>query len=242
MHDVYDHVGHEESPVVGGPEHPAFVVGETAATGKMPGLLRVIEAHLGLGDLKQLGRGAVVRDHMPRTRDDQVRVAREVFRAEQHVLDVVGVVRAEHPSPGVEGDPEPARRLVRGRNLARLGPEAKVGAFERHDPLRRARRTGRAAVSAVGAVNPVVEPPGEAVDVVLRVTDRKTGQDDRALVGAPVPVVVSQEQDVGRARHQDASAPGEHRGGILQAVGEYGRLLEVPVGVGVFEQLHAAPG
>ena len=181
-------------------------------------------------------RGAlVVGHHVARRRHGKPGVARQIPGVKHHVLDVVQIMRAEHPTPGIERDPVPTRRLVGDLQLAGVRSEPEVHAADRHSVIGRASRLPAAVVPAVGGVDPVVEPPGQPVDVVLRVADRKSGEQRFAAVGDVVAVGVLQEEDVGRRGHQHAAAPGQDRGRMLKLSGEQRDRLVVAVAVGVVE-------
>ena len=179
----------------------------------------------------------MVRDHVAGGRHRQQRVLREVGGGEHHVLHMVEVVRSEHTPPGVEGDAVPARRLVRRLEGAGVRLEPEVHAADRHDGVGRAGRMPAAVIAAVGRVDPVIEAPGEPVDVVLGVGDREPREQRFARVGDAVAIVVAQEKDVGRLDHQDAVAPRQDRGRV-QAVGEQGSGLVRAVEVLVDQKLH----
>ena len=240
MHDVDHHVVDEEAALVGRRQLRAAVVADARAAREVPGLIRVVDAGLGVGHLEELRRAAVVRDHVARGRQHQPRVVPQVSDREDHVLDVVDVVGAEHPAPRVEGDAVSPRGLERRLQRAGVGPEAEVGAANRDGRLGPAGRMAAPVVAAVGGVDPVVDTPGEPVDVVLRVLDREAGEQDVARVGHPVAVRVAQVQDVGRRGHQHAVAPRQNRRRVGQPVGEQRPRLVVAVEVLVHQPLDPA--
>ena len=134
----------------------------------------------------------------------------------------------------------PARRLVGDLQLAGVRSKPEVHAADRHGVIGRAGRVPAAVVAAVGGIDPVVEPPGQPVDVVLRVADREPGEQRLAAVGDVVAVGVLEKEDVGRRGHQHAATPGQDRGRMLKPGGEERHRFVVAVAVGVVEQLHPA--
>ena len=73
-------------------------------------------------------------------------------------------------------------------------------------------RLDHAAAVAVGAVNPVIETPRQAVDAVLRIALDEAGVERHAQVGLAGPLGVLGVEDLRGARHQDALAPRQHAG------------------------------
>ena len=136
--------------------------------------------------------------------------------------------------------PCPPGGLERRLQVAGVGPEPEVRAADRHGLIGRAGRVPAAVIAAVGGVDPVVDPPDEPVDVVLRVGDRKAGEEHLARVGDAVAVAVAQMDDIGRRGHQHAVAPRQDRGRVRQLVGEQRPGLVVAVEVGVDQPLDPA--
>ena len=155
------------------------------------------------------------------------------------VSDVIGVVVDEAVIPVVQGHGElgPARNGLEGPVV---GPDAKVAAdhLDRRDSGRRV--PGSDLAIAIGAVDPVVEAITQAVEPVLGIALAEPGQDDGADVGAAVSVGISEVEDVGRGRDQDASPPGHHAGREREAVGEDRAPLEMAVTVPILQELHAS--
>ena len=240
VHDVDDHVVHEQAALVGRRQPSAAVVADARAAREVPGLIRVVDAGLGVRHLEELRGAAVVRDHVAGGRQHEPRVVPQTADGKQHVLDVVDVVGAEHPAPRVEGDAVPPGGLERRLQGAGIGPEAEVGAANRDGRLGPPGRMAAAMVAAVGGVDPVVDAPREAVDVVLGVLDREAGEQDVARVGHPVAIRVAQVQDVGRRGHQHAVPPRQDRCRIRQFVGEERPGLVVAVKVFIDQPLDPA--
>ena len=74
--------------------------------------------------------------------------------------------------------------------------------------------------AAVGAVNPVVGPPGQAVGPQLLIARLETGQQHLPLVGLAVAIGIFEKQDVGRGSDKHAAAIRQHAGRKGDAVGE----------------------
>src|SRR5207248_11629480 len=105
----------------------------------------------------------------------QERVAAQVVVVEDEVEHRVTVVVAEPVSPVVAAAAE--LRLARDRlELAGVGLEAEVAAADVHD-LAGLDRLDHAARVAVGAVEPVVEAPDQAVDAVLLIAFLEAGEE-----------------------------------------------------------------
>ena len=64
----------------------------------------------------------------------------------------------------------------------------------------------------------------------MRVVAAEAGDDDFSLVGLAVAVGVLEEEDVGRVGDPDAAVADGDAGGDVQAVGEDGDLVDLPVG------------
>src|SRR5205807_2229827 len=86
-------------------------------------------------------------------------------------------------------------------------------------------RFDRAARIAVGAVQPVIEAPDEAVDAMLLIALLEAGEQDDLLVRLAVAVGVLGIKDFGSAGDNDALAPGSDAGRIAEVVEEDGGLV-----------------
>src|SRR5581483_1538973 len=149
----------------------------------------------------------------------------------------VGVVITEPVAPVVAGPAElRLPRLCLDQSLVRL--DTKIAAAD-VDGLTPPRCTGwpltpgpfprrgegryhldDAARIAVGAVEPAVESPGEAVGAVLLVALAEAGEQDDLVVGLAVAVGVLGVEDVRSTDDDHALAPGMHAGGIAEVVEE----------------------
>src|SRR5262245_32974898 len=117
----------------------------------------------------------------------------------------VGVVEAEPVAPVIALAPE-LRDAADQLHLAGVGADAEVLALE-VELLAGLLRRDDARAPAVGAINPSVEPPAQAVDAELGVAFLEAGEENVGLVGLAVGVGVAGEEDVGGGGDQDAVAP-----------------------------------
>ncbi len=251
VHQVVHGFGDERVLVEGGREGAAVVEREPACRGELSGLGQQVEARR-MGDGDDVGV-AVVGDVGHRAREQQLRVALEISGGDHLVTGVDGVVVREVAAVDVERVAV-LRPAGEAFQLERVGLEADAAATRVHGGDVGAGGKGeRGALVAeeirvddglrsagVREVHPVVEAVDRVVHRVLRVGLREAGDHHFAMFGAPVAVAVGEEQQVGRARDEDAVLPAHHAARQDEPVGEDGAPVDAAVAVGVFEQPDAS--
>src|SRR5207302_2715190 len=120
--------------------------------------------------------------------------------------------------------------------LAGVGLETEVAAAD-VDDLAGLDRLDHAARVAVGAVEPVVEAPDQAVDAVLLIALPEAGEEHFLLDRATNRLCI---EDVRRARDNHALAVGRDAGGIAELVEEHrGLVVRAVATLGPLEELDA---
>src|SRR5262249_9173906 len=132
----------------------------------------------------------------------QVRIAAQVVVGQDVVPHRIAVVAAEPVAPVVAAAAV-LRLTALQVDLAGVGLDAKIATANVHD-LAGLERLDLAAAVAVGAVDPVVQAPDEAVDAVLLVALGEAGVEDDLLVGLAGAFGVLGVEDVGSAGDEDA--------------------------------------
>src|SRR5262249_14343536 len=133
-------------------------------------------------------------------------------------------------------------RLAAGQlHLAGVRLDAEVAAAD-VERLASLRRLHHAAAVAVGAVDPVVEPPDEAVDAVLLIAREEAGEQDLALIGLAIAIRVLGVEDVRGRGPEHALPPRQAAGREADVVEEDGGLVVLAVVLGRFEELDAPAG
>ncbi len=161
-------------------------------------------------------------------------VAAGVMVGQGVMLDPRAVVAAELVSPVVSN---PSLLGQAGGRLEgpEVGLDPEVATAERHllaGPL----PSDRAADQAIRAVDPVVEPVGQAVDAGLEILGREPPVEELADVGPAVAVEILRIQDVRCRADEHALLPGHHAGREREVVEEGGRPIISTVAVGVFQR------
>src|SRR5262245_35429527 len=96
---------------------------------------------------------------------------------------------------------------------------------------------------AVQAIEPAVGPPGERIGKLVGVGTAEPGNDDFGLVGPTVPIRVLHEEHVWRIGDPNAAVADRDSRRNIEPFGKNSDLVDSPVAVGVFQQLHSvAPG
>src|SRR5262249_2385200 len=155
-----------------------------------------------------------------RLRSGLVRIAGEVAVFEDHVPRGHRVVAAEPVPPVV------ARlavlRLAGGQlDFARIGLDPEVATANVHR-LAACDRLDDPAAIAVGAVDPVVEPPDKTVEAMLLIPLDKPGEEHLLHVRLAVAIRVLGVKDVRGTRDEYALAPRQDAGRIADVVEEHG--------------------
>jgi hypothetical protein len=133
-----------------------------------PGLERTEPVNLAdrpvIGDVEQYGRHG------------QGRVSPQVMVRQYQMPQVMAVGRREPLAPIVGRQPEltAARRRFQAPGFVRLEANPAIPQSHRGH-VRLLARTDRSAVAAGAAVDPVVQPPGQAVDKLLNVLQTEAG-------------------------------------------------------------------
>ena len=90
-------------------------------------------------------------------------------------------------------------------------PEPQIAAADRDGLARRVvRRPDFAVAPSIGGIDPVIQPPFQSVDPKLGIALAEPGQHDAPLVSAAIAVLIAQEPDIGRGRHEHAAEAGHH--------------------------------
>ena len=88
-------------------------------------------------------------------------------------------------------------------------------------------------MAATGAVDPVVEPPTQAVDPQLLVAFQKAREERLSHVGPPVAIGVGKKQNLRCGGHQDAVSPDHHPAGKPQPLGKHGGTVIAAIAIGI---------
>ena len=154
----------------------------------------------------------------------------------------VAVVVAEPVAPVVAAAAVLRLAGLRVSNSPVVGLEAKVAAAD-VDDLAGLDGFDHAAGIGIGAIDPIVDAPGQAVDAMLLVAFLEARVEDDLLVGLAGAARGLGVEDVRGARHQHALAPRQDAGRKAEIVEEDGHLVIGAIGPGFFEELDAAsPG
>ena len=195
----------------------------------------LVQPPLRLTDRKHLAVCCEISTKRP---GDEFRVFLEVAHRQPVVPAGGGVIIAEPVAEVV-----PPLAALRGAGFQaklagqRMKPE--VVAAER-DSRARLHADHVAAAVSVGAVQPAVEAPAEAVHKVLRVACLESGEPGLTDVTAAIAVVVAGVEDVGHAGNEHAPLPAGQSGDVLKAIEKERALLVASVAIGVLEDPHAA--
>ena len=173
----------------------------------------------------------------------QARIALEPLRFEDHVLDRHPV----HADEAVAEDVETHAILglpVDELDLEGLGVETDVRRHLERRPLRMGRTRDRAAAEPGGEVDLAVpRSDGGSVHPQLRAARRgEAGEQDLALVGDAVAVVIFQEKHIRRTGDDEPAAPGQHTVREGQPIREDGAFIHPTIAIGVLEQGDDARG
>src|SRR5262249_25621439 len=165
-------------------------------------------------------------------------IAANVLVGQDVVIQRIAVVVAKPIAPIVA-----AAAILRYPGLcidqALVGSNAQIAAAE-IDRLTRLDRLYPAAALSIGAVDPIVQAPYQAVDAMLLVAFEKPSVQGDALVSFAGAFGVFRIEDLRSAGHERALAPGHYTGGKPDAVEKHRGLGVLAVAVCVFEVLDAA--
>ena len=198
----------------------------------------IVEARQGAADWIDAGRSGRDRDIDARIGGGHMRITADVMIFEHVMIHGVAVIAAEPVTPVVAAAAELGLAGL-SVDQALVGANAKIPAanVQRLPSLHGLRP---AAAVAVGAVDPVIQPPDEAIDAVLLVALGEAGEERLAHVGAAGTGRVFGVEDLRSTGDNHALAPGHHTGREGKVVEEDRRLDILAVAVGVFKILDDA--
>ena len=173
----------------------------------------------------------------------QARIPLQPFRLERDMLDRHSV----HADEAIPEDIEAHAILglpVDELDLEGLRVETNIRRHLERRTLRMRGTRDRAAAEPCGEVDLAVPgSDGRRIHPQLRAACRgEAGEQDLALIGHAVAVVILQKEHIRRAGDDDPAAPGQHAVGEGQPIRKDGPLVHASVSVGILEQGDDARG
>src|SRR5262245_38409726 len=104
------------------------------------------------------------------------------------------------------------------------------------------RRADTSAVAAIRAVNAIIQPPAQTVDVTVGHAFGEAAKQDLAHIRFSVTVSVFEENDFRRRGHEYAAAPRSDRSWKAQPLREDRAAVNLPVTVAIFQETNRAAG
>ena len=239
VHEVADRLGHEHVAVIAGRQKRSAIDLEPAGRRDVADVRNVDPARLLLAARKHARSVTVIRYVRLRRPHGQVRISRQISPRQHHLMNVSSVATDEPPAEIIEREAE-LGLAGDGFELFRARAKPKVRPAYRNAFARKLRRSDLPAAVPVGHIDPIVEPPLQAVDAVLLVAFDEALEHDAPHVRSLVAVGVFEVVDVRRARHIDPAVPRHHAGRKAQPVDKDRTRFVPPVAVDVLEQPHPA--
>src|SRR4051812_26576177 len=163
------------------------------------------------------------------------RIAAKISGREDYVLDLNAVHANEAMSKIIEAHAE-LRSAIGSFEVPGIGTKTNIG-LRCDSATRGARLVNFAAGQAARDIDPIIWAQRWMTHTKLgRVAVLETGQDDATNIRPAITVSIFEKNNIGRASHEKAAAPGHDAIRERQAVCENRSLLVATIAIDVFEQ------